>query len=191
MLFRIEKGDKQAWADFVEQYGRLIYYAIQQTLKRKGIQLSADEVEDIFHSLFVHFAENGAKRLLAYQGKRNCSFASWLRLVSINYTLDLIRQRRRGILEVDFEELSEEDFEKSWYQAPDTPEQISAELETEEKLKKALRSLSEEDQTFLKLYLSEMGPDKIAQIYKVSVSNIYSRYAKLKERLKKIIQDQD
>ena len=117
LLSRIEKGEQEAWSDFVERYGRLIYYAIQRTLELKGTRLPPEQIEEIFHSLFSHLAENRAKRLLSWTGKRNCSLATWIRMISINYTIDIIRRQARVFYYVDFEEIPEGDFERSWFGA--------------------------------------------------------------------------
>jgi len=184
LLARIAKGEKEAWDLFVELYGRLIYYAIQRTLELKGIRLSPEGIQEIFHSLFVHLAENKAKRLLSFAGKRNCSLATWIRMISINYTIDIIRRQARVSYFVDFEEVSEDDYEKSWREDSKSPEELVQEQEMGERLKKALTELSKEEQSFLKLYLSGMKPAELARVYKTNVSNIYSRYASIKEKLK-------
>jgi len=187
LMSRIQKGEEKAWEDFIELYGRLIYYAIQRTLELKGVRLPADTIQEIFHSLFVHLAENRAKRLLSYTGKRNCSLATWIRMISINYTIDIIRRQAKFSFQVEFEEIREGEFEKSWVEGIKSPEELAEEKEKEEKLKRALEELTREDKNFIKLYLSGISPQEMARIYKTTISNIYSRHALVKEKLKKSI----
>ena len=184
LLNRIEKGEQKAWEDFVEIYGRLIYYAIQRTLDLKSVKLPQDSIQEIFHSLFVHLAEDSARRLLSYTGKRNCSLATFVRMIAVNYTIDIIRRGARQYYYVDFEEVKEDDFERSFYDEGKTPESFALEREREDRLKRALEGLTREDRAFLRLYLSGMSPRDISRIYKVSVKEVYQRYAFIKDKLK-------
>jgi len=187
LIGRIKKAEPRAWEDFVEQYGRLIYYSIQRTLELKGVRLPPDTIQEIFHSLFVHLAEDKARRLLRFQGRDHSSLATYIRMVSINYTIDILRRQAKFSFQVDFEEIGEGEFEKSWFEAEKSPEQLNEERQQEEKLQRALSELDRAEQSFLRLYLSGMSPRELARVYKVSVANVYSRYAKLKERLKKSV----
>ncbi len=187
LIGRIRKGEQRAWEDFVDQFGRLIYYSIQRTLELKGVRLPADTIQEIFHSLFIHLAEDKARRLLRYTGRGNCSLATYIRMISINYTIDILRRQAKFSFQVDFEEVAEGEFEKSWFEAEKSPEELNEEREKEEKLKGALLELNREERSFLGLYLSGMSPRELSRVYKISVTNVYSRYAKLKERLKKLV----
>ncbi len=184
LLRRIQDGEQKGWTELVDQYGRLIYYAIQRTLELKGVRLPADGVEEIFNSLFVHLAENQGRRLLSFSGKRNCTLATWIRMISINYTIDIIRRQAKFSYQVEFEEVPEGDYEKSWFDGIKNPEQASEEREKEERLKSGLDGLKRDDKNFLKLYLGGMSPQEIARVYRIPVSQVYSRYAAIKKTLK-------
>jgi len=188
LLERIAQGEIKAWEEFVELYGRLMYYAVQKTLKLKGIRCGKEEVEGIFHSLFIHLAEDKGRRLLKFRGKGNCSLATWIRTISVHYTIDVLRVQAKFAYQVSFEEVNEADFEASWQAPVMDPEKGLAEKEEEEKLKKALQELSSEERAFLKLYLEGVSASNLAKLYKVPVKSIYSRVAQLKEKIKEIIE---
>jgi len=188
LLARIRKGERAAWDELVDGYGRLIYYAIQRTLEMKGIRRNQDEVQDIFQSIFVHLAEDKGRRLLSYSGKHKCTLASWIRMITVNYTIDMIRRQAKYSYHVDFEETDSEEFEKSWFNGHKTPDDSLMEKEKENQVVRCLSELDKEDRTFLELFLKGMTPKELAKLYRVSAGNIYSRYNRLKEKLKKAAQ---
>jgi len=179
LLERIRRGEKKAWEEFVEFYARLIYYAIRRTLEKKGRKELFTEVEDIFQAFFIHLAEDNARRLTGFSG--NCSLASWIRILAINFTIDILR-RKSAFLEVEFKLV-----EKNPVFSPSTPLKAFEEKEKQKKLEQAISRLEESEQEFLKLYLSELSPTQLARIYRTTVNKVYSRYARIKEKIKKYL----
>jgi RNA polymerase sigma-70 factor (ECF subfamily) len=88
------KGDQQAWAEFILRYSRLIYNYIHSVLAVKGRSISAEQVEDVFQEIFQSLIKNNYKKLATYRAKNGCSLASWLRQVTINFTIDYLRKLR-------------------------------------------------------------------------------------------------
>ena len=86
------KGDQQAWAEFILRYSRLIYNYIHSVLAVKGRSISAEQVEDVFQEIFQSLIKNNYKKLATYRAKNGCSLASWLRQVTINFTIDYLRK---------------------------------------------------------------------------------------------------
>jgi len=182
LLERIKKGEKQAWEEFVDLYARLIYYVIRHTLEKKGRKELLREVDDIFQAFFIHLAEDGARRLINFSG--NCSLASWIRILAINFTLDLLKKKTGTHLEVEFKSTIINPSKGSF-----TPLEALEEREKIEKLEQAVSNLNEDEQEFLQLYLSGFSPSQLAKIYHTSPNNIYTRYARLKEKLKNFLKN--
>lgn len=92
---RCAQGSNQALTEFVNRYSRLIYNYINSVLRQNNPQL-ADEhnLSDIFQGIFVSLSENDFRRLKTFKGRNGCSLASWLRQVTVNYTLDYLRRLR-------------------------------------------------------------------------------------------------
>lgn len=86
------KGDKQSWNEFLSRYSRLIYNYIYSVLAVKGRRLTAEQVEDVFQEIFYSLIKDNYKKLATYQGRNGCSLASWLRQVTINFTIDYLRK---------------------------------------------------------------------------------------------------
>ena len=94
---RCIKGDKSAWNEFISRYSRLIYNYIHSVLKVKGFTDSGDLVSDVFQGVFCHLIDNNYHKLKSYKGSNGCSLASWLRQITINYTLDCLRKHKNTV----------------------------------------------------------------------------------------------
>jgi RNA polymerase sigma-70 factor (ECF subfamily) len=91
------KGDKQSWNEFLSRYSRLIYNYIYSVLSVKGRNLPVEQVEDIFQEIFYSLIKDNYKKLATYQGRNGCSLASWLRQVTINFTIDYLRKLKPAV----------------------------------------------------------------------------------------------
>ncbi|MCG2713372.1 MAG: sigma-70 family RNA polymerase sigma factor [Candidatus Omnitrophica bacterium] len=96
------KGDKQSWIEFLSRYSHLIYNYIYSVLAVKGRNFSDHQVEDIYQEIFHALIKDNYKKLSTYQGKNNCSLASWLRQVTINFSIDYLR-RFKSTISIDAE----------------------------------------------------------------------------------------
>lgn len=93
-LDRCIKKDKDAWENFVETYGRLIYNHIIRTLRRYFYPFQDDDLEEIFNIIFLALIEDNFKRLKNFRGQNEPTFASYLRKISFNTCIDFLRERR-------------------------------------------------------------------------------------------------
>jgi RNA polymerase sigma-70 factor (ECF subfamily) len=96
------KGDKQSWNEFLSRYSRLIYNYIYSVLAVKGRSLLEEQIEDIFQEIFYSLIKDNYKKLSTYQGRNGCTLASWLRQVTINFTIDYLR-KLRPMFSIDLE----------------------------------------------------------------------------------------
>ena len=101
------KGDKHSWSEFLSRYSHLIYNYIYSVLAVKGRNFSNDQVEDIFQDIFHLLIKDNYKKLATYKARNGCSLASWLRQVTVNFTIDCLR-RLKPTLSIDAE--NEEGF---------------------------------------------------------------------------------
>jgi len=150
---RCVKGDKQAWNEFLTRYSRLIYHYIFNTLSIKGCKITEIEATDIFQEIFQLLIKDNYKKLSTFQGKNNCSLASWLRLVTINYTVDCLR-RHKEYVSIDAQEegsLSLKDTLKD--QAISARDSVLSQEELKA-LTECIEPLDTDDKYFLELYLN-------------------------------------
>jgi RNA polymerase sigma factor (sigma-70 family) len=90
---RCTNGDKQAWEEFLIRYSRLIYTYIFSSARSSGIVFTSQEKEDIFQEIILSLIDNNSRKLRSFRSLHGCSLASWLRQVTINFTLGRIARR--------------------------------------------------------------------------------------------------
>lgn len=87
------KGDSQSWDEFLKRYSRLIYKYIHSVLNSKNILASnPDHIDDIFQGFFSALIQDDYKKLRSFKARNGCSLASWLRQLTVNFTLDYLRR---------------------------------------------------------------------------------------------------
>jgi len=91
------KGDKRAWSEFVEKYSSLIYNYIHSVLKIKGLTFAQENINDLFQEIFLSLVKDNFKKLSSFQARNGSSLASWLRQVTVNFTIDYIRRLKPTI----------------------------------------------------------------------------------------------
>jgi len=90
--------DQKTWHEFLKKYSRLIYtYIYRVTVNLYGLPHNHHLIDDIFQGVLQSLIDDNCRRLRSFKGYNGCSFASWLRLVTINYTLTIMRKQRQFI----------------------------------------------------------------------------------------------
>ncbi|MDD5255912.1 MAG: sigma-70 family RNA polymerase sigma factor [Candidatus Omnitrophica bacterium] len=183
---RCIKGDKLAWNEFIDRYSRLVYNYIYSVLKVQGLNPASfvTHTEDIFQEIFCALLKDNCRKLRAYKGKNGCSLASWLRIVSINATIDYLRRQKPAVsLDEEREnELSLIDTLKSF--APPALELLSQQ-EKLKGLRGCIDKLKAEERHLLELHL-DMGLslERVKDVLGVSRGAIDMRKARILEKLK-------
>ncbi|MGA1842365.1 MAG: RNA polymerase sigma factor [bacterium] len=93
-LDRCKKKEKKAWNIFIEKYGNLIYHYIIKTLRRYYYPFQIDEIDDIFHNVFLALLDNDCKRLKVFRNRDEYSFIAYLRVISYNTSIDYLRKQK-------------------------------------------------------------------------------------------------
>ncbi len=182
---RCAKGDKLAWNEFIDRYSRLIYNYIHSVLKIKGYQsLAQDSINDLFQEIFLSLVKDNFRKLRTFRAKNSCSLASWLRQVTINFTIDYIRKFKPT---VSIDEETEEGFSIKDLLA-DGSVSVADNFTREEKvshLKDCIGKLDTHDKHFLELYINiGLGLDEIKDIFKISRGAVDMRKARILDRLR-------
>ena len=181
LLIECIQGRKQAWDAFVEKYKNLIYHTIYKTFK--GLHTDTD---DICNSVFLSLMENDYKKLKQYKGRNNCTVASWLVVVTSNFTKDFLKKQKHTIPIEDITTDNVDVIEKVSNPQPQPDEELSKK-EYGEIIEELTSDLNTNDKLFLKLYYKEdISPEEIAEILKITVNTVYSKKNRIIEKLKKI-----
>ena len=181
---RCVKGDKRAWNEFVERYSSLIYNYIHSVLKIKGRTCAEENVNDLFQEIFLSLTKDNFKKLSSFQARNGCSLASWLRQVTINFTIDYIRKLK---LLVSIDEETDDGFSLAEILTSNYPS-VTDVLSQEERLthlKDCIDKLALDDKYFLELHIHRgLGIEELKVYFKISRSALDMRKSRIVERLR-------
>jgi len=177
------KGDKQTWIEFLSRYSRLIYNYIYSVLAVKGRNFSSDQVEDIFQDIFHALIKDNYKKLSTYRARNGCSLASWLRQVTVNFTIDYLRRLKPSV-SIDIE--TEEGFSLKDTLADLSPEAGDF-LSRQDKLKtlyECIDLLDSGEQYFMELFLGQgLNLEQIKEHLKLNRGAVDMRKSRIFQKL--------
>ena len=91
-VHRFVNRDIPAREEFFKRYSRLIYNYIYQILNAKCIEPYHEHAQDIYQGFIVFLLEEDCRRLRNFKGLNNCSLATWIRHLTVNFTLGYLRK---------------------------------------------------------------------------------------------------
>ena len=181
---RFIKGDNQARDQFIKRYSRLIYNYIHHILGAKGFKSPSDYVDDIFQGFISFLIDEDCKKLRIFKAKNGCTLATWLRQLSINFTLDYLRRIRPEFsLDAETEEgTSLKDILKD--NSLSAVETLSKEEEVKA-LDDCIEALDSGDKFFVELNFNQkVSLEIIRDFLKLSRGAIDMQKSRLMQRLK-------
>lgn len=177
-------GDSSSWNEFIERYSRLIYNYIYNVLITKGSPDVKTLAQDIFQEVIHSLIRDNYKKLKSYKAKNGCSLASWLRVVTVNFTLRYTQKIKPA---VSLEEEIKEGLSLKDTIAVDLEPAIDA-LSGHERLiqlKDCIAVLGTEDKYFLELYLNQgLGLTELKKALGIARAAVDMRKARIIQRLK-------
>jgi len=181
---RCVKGDRQAWDEFIEKYSRLIYNYVFAVLSARNYSFAQNHLQDIFQEIFASLIKDNFKKLSSFKAKNGCSLASWLRQVTVNFTIDYIR-KLKPLVSIDEE--TDGDFSLIDILPSNSPSAADT-LRQEEKLvhlKDCIDKLDIDDKYFLELHIHRgLDLEKLKAYFKISRPAIDMRKFRIIERLR-------
>ena len=177
------KGNKQSWSEFILIYSRLIYNYIYSVLSVKGRSISTEQVEDIYQELFHVLIKDNYRKLSTYQGKNGCSLASWLRQVTINFTIDYLR-KLKPIVSLDAED-------EDGFTLKDTLKDLSPgaveflnDQDRRKTLQECISLLEYDEQYFLELFINQaLTLDEIKEHFKINRGAVDMRKGRILQKI--------
>lgn len=171
------------WENFVRVYSKLIWSCIHRTFRASSFWYSAEDVEDVYSTIFLSLIDKNGKKLRQFQNRNACRLSTWLTVVAVRQCIDYMRRQRRGRMQsfdedpVFFESLADE---------RSNIEVSLTEHQQHESVKKALASLPLKDrEIFDLLYTQNLSPEAVARKLGISVASFYTRKHRLIEKIKK------
>ncbi len=178
------KGDKQAQDEFLTRYSRLIYSYIHNVLNSKGAVLTQDQVSDIFQQIFCSLIDDGCRKLKSFKARNGCSLASWLRQVTINFTIDHLR-KVKYVLSIDEEQDNGSSIQEMLVDGAASINEVLSEKEKLALLKDCIAKLNNEDKFFVELNINQgLSLEEVRRIMNISRQAVDVRKSRLIFRLK-------
>jgi RNA polymerase sigma factor (sigma-70 family) len=181
---RCASHDEQAWDEFLKKYSRLIYSYIHSVLRSKGSTLPQEQLQDIFQELICALIKDDFRRLKSFQAKNGCSLASWLRQVTINFTIDYLRKLKPAI---SLDEENEEGFSLKDI-VTDNSLPVSEKANQEElsmHLAECIEALEVKDKYFIRLHFDRgIKLEALREYFKVTRGAIDMCKARILDRLR-------
>ncbi|MGM1047289.1 MAG: RNA polymerase sigma factor [Bacillota bacterium] len=166
---RVKAGEVDCFELIVETYKKQIYIYCCRILGCR--QDAQDAVQDIFIKAFT--------KIHLYEVK--VSFSSWIYKIAYHHCLNMLRKRRvrirvnRLIKPAGVAESAEQTLERRWFSEP---------------LEYAMTKLSDEERNLLVLRVFEDKPfTEIAQILDKNSSAVKKKYARIKQKVMKLIKE--
>jgi RNA polymerase sigma factor (sigma-70 family) len=177
-------GDKTAWDEFLKKYSRLIYNYIHSVLNTKGFSFTQDHINDIFQDIFHSLIKDNFKKLKSFKAKNGCSLATWLRQVTINFTIDYLRNIKPAV-SID-EEIEDELSLKEIIS--DSSPLATDKLKDRERLAAlhdCIKKLNNDDKYFLELYINRgIRLEELKEILRLSRGAVDMQKSRIIDRLK-------
>ncbi len=180
-----------SWAGFYARYERLIITCIKKVLHRYTALYGDEDIEDMVNTVCLNLIKDDFRKLRSYDASRGYKLSSWVGLIATNTAHDALRRREpihRQLSPIDDDDggTGQMDFAD----AGPTPGEALEKREQWNTLVAAIQELPESDRQFLELYYEkELEPEEIAKVMGISVNTVYSRKNKVREKLRKIIED--
>jgi len=178
-------GRKRFWQEFVDRYARLIYTYILSVLKYKGITyLSEETIRDIFQEIIFSLVKDDFKKLKSFTAKNGSSFASWLRQVVVNYTLDYLR--RPKITTIPLREPNDADNHQNViYDDSSSITEMAINKERLEHLKDCIRQLGQNEKYLMELHIYRgVRLDRLRKHLRLTRGAIYMQKARIIRKLR-------
>ena len=177
---RTRAGDTAAFRVLVERYGRSVF--------RLAFRMTGNEfdAEDVVQETFLR----AFKQLESYESRS--SFSTWLYRIAANYSLDLIRSRKRHASRRVTESADEEDVLDSVKATDPAQDRVYYSAQVKERLDAALQLLSDQERTaFLLRHFEGQSIEEIGLVLDLGASatknSIFRAVRKIREALEPVV----
>ena len=184
------EGRRDAWDELVERYSPYVYFLIHATLRKHTRRSDDDLVEELHNDVFLALLENDMKRMRAFRGDNGCSLRSWLRIITINKTIDRLKAHRDTV-SLDADDGDGRRLIDSVESGGPSAEELMQEMQTPaaaEVITHAVAELSPADHQLFVLFFVE-GLDSAAAAERLGISKgaVYTRKCRMIDRMSRTL----
>jgi len=180
-------GDVSAWKSLVSKYSPLIYTAISCRIRRYGIGLPSQDIEDIYQNVLTSVWVG--QKLSEIKNRADISY--WLAIVSGNTAVEYLRAiKASGMdkLEPLGDAMDEESEDSGIGRAAEPDLKDPSEDKIADEVKSALRCLLKKEKLIMKLLIfHDKKYNEIARILNMPRGTVASHIKRARAKLKKII----
>jgi RNA polymerase sigma-70 factor, ECF subfamily len=173
-------GDSEAFRALVERHSRAVYRLAHRMTG------TAQDAEDVVQETFLR----AFKQLDSYESRS--SFSTWLYRIAANYSLDLIRSRKRHASRRVTEGSDEEEILDSVKSTDPGQDRIYYSAQVKERLTAALQTLSDQERTAFQLrHFEGQSIEEIGAVLDLGASatknSIFRAVRKIREALEPVV----
>ena len=177
---RAQSGDSEAFRLLVEQHSRAVF--------RLAFRMTGNEqdAEDVVQETFLR----AYRQLGKYEAR--ASFSTWLFRIASNYSLDLIRMRKRHEDKRERGKAEERDILQTLPVNTPGPDRITYSRQVQERVNEALNELSAQERTaFVLRHFEGMSIDEIGETLGTGTNatkhSIFRAVQKLRRSLEPVV----
>ncbi len=187
------EGRRDAWDELVERYSPYVYFLIHATLRKHTRRSDDGTVEELHNDVFLALLEDDMKRLRAFRGDNGCTLRSWLRIITINKTIDRLKAQR-PTLSLDAEDGDGLRLIDSMEAGGPTAEEMMEQLQTPavaEVIDQAVANLSPADHELYRLFFEEgLDSGEAAERLGISKGAVYTRKCRMIDRMSRTLRSE-
>ena len=90
------RGEKVAWAAFVDRFARVIFAAVQRTLRPRAANVEPAEVQDVAQEVFLRLVRADYRLLRTYDPDK-AGLSTWLTIIARSVAMDHLRRRTQTV----------------------------------------------------------------------------------------------
>jgi RNA polymerase sigma factor (sigma-70 family) len=189
LIESVVQGTPEGWNEFLTSFSRLLY----KVFCSKSFGFSREEIEEIFNDYLMGLIEDNYKKLRQFEGRNQCSLASYLKKIAINLAIDRKKKLLRSRMASLYDTWNEGDDEgrkliDKLDSGTDTPEGV---LMTQEESEQFLWALYQLDPSKLLVMLlivyHDFDREALGKMLKTSRQNIDVIFNRSKEQIRKIL----
>ena len=181
---RFVSGDKQARGELLVNYSRHNYTYIHNILAVRGFSAGRDFADEIFQGIFCVLIDDDCRKLRSFKAKNGCSLATWLRQVTINFTLSFLR-KLKPVVALDEEVEGGSSLADYLVDETHSARDLAGQAERLDKLQECISGLNTEDKYFIELHINHgLRFVDLKDHFKVSRGAFDMRKSRILRRLK-------
>jgi RNA polymerase sigma factor (sigma-70 family) len=187
---KLTSGNQDAWNEFITSFNRLIY----KVFWTRSFGFSREEIDELFHDFLVSMMENDYKKVRLFEGRNNCSFASYLKKIAINMAIDRKKKLARGRMASLNKPLEGKDKEKGKAlgdlvdSGAEAPEEAVIDEEEASRYLEALYQLNPQRLIVVVMIIyHDYDREALAGVLKTSRANVDVIFNRSKEQLKDLL----